>query len=237
MKQTLTILALCLLLSAGCSRQKSRILYPSTPPAYREELGEPIQTATWNFDDLATGRLPAGWRVAETQSTGTPASWAVVADPSAPSRPNVLAITETKNRGGTYNLALAGDTSFRDLDLTLKVKANTGQEDQGGGPLWRAKDADNYYICRFNPLESNFRLYKVVGGKRQQLATADVETKAGQWHTIRVVMKGDHIECHLDGRKLLETNDGTLPERGMIGLWTKADAATAFDDLSARPVD
>jgi hypothetical protein len=155
----------------------------------------------------------------------------VVADPAAPSKPNVLAITSTANKGSTYNLALAQGTSYQDLDLTVKVRANTGEIDQGGGPIWRAKDGDNYYICRWNPLEDNFRVYKVVNGKRQQLASAETDVAADAWHTLRITMRGAHIECYLDGQKLLEGDDGTIPGPGMIGLWTKADAATAFDDL------
>jgi len=236
MKCTAAILAACLVVLTGCAK-KSRIIYPSTPPPYLEESPAGGAATLRGFDNVPVGRLPEGWRVAETKSAGKPATWAVTPDPTAPSPPNVLAITGTKNTGSTYNLAIAGLTSFEDLDLTVQVKANSGTEDQGGGPIWRAKDGDNYYICRLNPLEGNLRVYRVVSGNRRQLGTADAKANAGEWHSIRVVMTGNRIECYLDGRKLLEAQDDALPGAGMIGLWSKADAATAFDDLAVRAAE
>ncbi|MCP4249639.1 MAG: DUF1080 domain-containing protein [bacterium] len=192
---------------------------------------------TWNFDDESADKVPAGWSIRETKPTERPATWKVVADETAPSKPNVLALTETKNGSGTFNLAIADKTAFKDLDLTVKVEAVSGFEDQGGGPIWRCRDENNYYVCRFNPLESNYRVYKVVDGQRKKLASAKVETVAGQWYTVRVTMIGDRIACYLDGKKLLEATDDALTDPGMVGLWTKADAATRFDDLSVQAVE
>jgi hypothetical protein len=186
---------------------------------------------TWTFDDDSVGKVAAGWSVRETGPTKRLATWKVVADATAPSKPNVLALTETENRGRTFNLAIAEKTSFQDLELTVRVKAVSGEDDQGGGPIWRCTDENNYYICRFNPLESNYRVYKVVDGKREQLASVKIETVPGKWYAVRVTMVGDRITCYLDGAKLLEAKDGTFADAGMVGLWTKADAATRFDDL------
>ena len=111
------------------------------------------------------------------------------------------------------------------------MKPVSGEEDQGGGPIWRLQDKDNYYVCRANPLEGNFRLYVVQDGERKQLADAVAEIAAGQWHAIRVEHNGNRIECWLDGEKLLETIDDSLPAAGGFGFWTKADAVTFFDDL------
>ena len=114
------------------------------------------------------------------------------------------------------------------------MKAVSGDEDQGGGPIWRCKDENNYYICRFNPLEGNYRIYKVVNGKRKQLDTTRIETEPGKWYAVRVTMVGEHITCYLDGRKLLGVWDSTFEDFGMVGFWTKADAVTRFDDLVVR---
>jgi hypothetical protein len=99
---------------------------------------------------------------------------------------------------------------------------------------WRYRDANNYYVCRMNPLESNFRLYKVVDGKRGQLATSDVAMKIplNQWHEMRVIHEGKRIRCFLDGALRLEAEDATFGDAGNVGLWTKADAVTRFDDLA-----
>ncbi len=188
--------------------------------------------AEWNFDKDEAGKLPEEWSVRMTNPEGRLAKWRVTADPSAPSKPNVMTLVETKESGSTYNLLINDDTSYKDLDLAVKVKANTGKEDQGGGLLWRCTDQDNYYICRVNPLEGNYRVYKVVEGKRKQLESANIELAAGKWHALRVTMLGDQITCYLDGKKVLKAKDDTFKEAGTIGLWTKADAASSFDDLT-----
>jgi len=119
----------------------------------------------WSFEEDKVDSVPQGWKVAETGGKGTPATWQVVEDDSAPDGTQAVAITANKNRGSTYNLMIAQDTSYRDLVIRVKVKAVTGKEDQGGGPIWRARDADNYYIARWNPLEDNFRVYYVKDGR------------------------------------------------------------------------
>jgi len=188
--------------------------------ALSEEAAKPV---VFNFDADKAGETPKGWQAA----VGT---WKVAADDTAPSKPNVLA-QSAEGPGPQFNIALAAETSFRDFDLSVKMKAVAGKTDQGGGPVWRARDAKNYYVCRWNPLEDNFRLYKVVDGKRTQLATADVKAEPG-WRTIRVTAKGDQIECYFDGKKVVEAKDDTFKDAGKVGLWTKADAATHFDDLT-----
>lgn len=135
-----------------------------------------------------------------------------------------------KNSGSTYNIALLSDTTFGDVDLSVKMKAIAGEEDQGGGLVWRAKDAQNYYIARYNPLEENYRVYKVENGRRTQFQSATVKLTPG-WHLLRVTMKGDHIQCYLDSKVYLDVRDPTFSKAGQIGLWSKADAQSYFDDL------
>jgi hypothetical protein len=160
--------------------------------------------------------------------------WKLVEDSSAPNGKKVLAQTSDKGPSGLFNLCVAEKSSFRDIDLTVAFKAVAGNLDQGGGPVWRYKDAKNYYIARMNPLEDNYRVYKVVDGKRIQLGNADVKAPAGQWHTLRIVQEADHIQCYLDGKLYLDVTDDTLKDAGKIGLWTKADAQTYFADMEAK---
>ncbi len=115
----------------------------------------------------------------------------------------------------------------------MRLFAVEGVDDQGGGVVWRARDGRNYYIARFNPLEDNFRVYHVVNGVRTQLQSADVKRTPG-WHALRVRHVGDHISCELDGKELLDVKDRTFSEAGMIGLWSKADARSRFDELTLR---
>jgi hypothetical protein len=193
------------------------------------------QSRMWGFDRVAPGKLPGGWKVAETNGKGKPGTWQVVRDPNAPSAPNVLALTKTENTRNTYNLLLAGRTRYQDLELEVKVKAVSGKEDQGGGPLWRAADPNNYYLTRWNPLENNLRLYYVQAAKRTQIANADITTDPKAWHTLKVTHIGNKITVAFDGKTLIEKEDATFSAPGRIGLWTKADAATAFDDLKVEP--
>ncbi len=175
-----------------------------------------------------------GWRAASTGGQGADASWAAVADVGAISAPNVLALTRVNHSAeDRFNLFVQAATRLQDVRLSVAVRADDGVVDQGGGPMWRVQDADNYYLCRFNPLESNYRVYVVKDGVRRQLATALAPTTAGRWHRVAVEHVGDRITCWLDGAPLLQTQDATIAAPGGIGLWTKADARTSFDDLVA----
>jgi hypothetical protein len=198
-------------------------------------LGEKDVTR-WDFEDAAVGKLPAGWTEAQT-GKGKGSVWKIVEDKTSPKGPKALAQTSPDGPGPMFNLCVADKSNFKDLDLSVSFKALAGEVDQGGGPVWRYKDSNNYYVARFNPLENNYRVYKVIEGKRAQLATASVKVESGKWHTIRVVHKGDQIECYLNGKKLLEAKDDALQAAGKIGLWTKADAQTAFDDLVIRKAE
>ena len=136
-----------------------------------------------------------------------------------------------KNPNSVFNVTLISDTNAKDLDLTVRMKAIAGEHDQGGGLVWRAKDAKNYYLARYNPLEDNYRLYHVVEGKRTLIQNVDIPHSDG-WHTLRVTMTGDQIACYYDGKKYNEAKDSTFPAAGKIGLWSKADAQSQFDDLT-----
>ncbi|MDQ3667835.1 MAG: DUF1080 domain-containing protein, partial [Acidobacteriota bacterium] len=177
----------------------------------------------WNFDAEKTGGIAAGF----TNEVG---EWKIVADGSGPSKGNVLAQLANNERP-VFNITLASGTGYTNLDISVKLKSIAGKIDQGGGVVWRARDAKNYYIARYNPLEDNYRVYKVQDSRRVQLGTSDIK-RSEEWHTLRVTMIGDRIECYHDGKKYLDVNDSTFTEPGKIGLWTKADAQTHFDDLT-----
>ncbi len=157
--------------------------------------------------------------------------WQVMADDSAPSGKRTFAQLAA-SAGNVFNVTLIAGTELGDVDLSVKLRAVAGRVDQGGGVIWRAQDARNYYIARYNPLEDNYRAYKVVAGRRSQLSSATLEVDRTAWHTLRVTMIGDLITCYLDGSQHLETRDATFGDAGRIGLWTKADARTNFDDLA-----
>jgi hypothetical protein len=178
----------------------------------------------------------ADWRAASTGGSGPTATWQAHADGAAVSAPNVLALTAPNHRAeDRFNLYWTAERSIADGRVAVAVRADGGVVDQGGGPMWRVQDANNYYVCRFNPLESNFRVYVVKDGVRRQLATALVEGKAGEWHRLEATFAGDRITCAMNGKVLLEARDATIAAAGGVGLWTKADACTSFDDLVVAP--
>jgi Domain of Unknown Function (DUF1080) len=175
---------------------------------------------TWDFESDEPGVSAKGFATEVGQ-------WIVAKEGD-----NKVLHQKAKNSDATFNVALAEGTSYKNVDLSVKLRAVAGELDRGGGVVWRAKDKDNYYICRYNPLEDNFRVYKVEGGVRTMFKDAKAAGDE-KWHFLRVTMVGSKITCYLDGQKLLEADDGTFKEAGMIGLWSKADAQSYFDDLNA----
>ena len=155
----------------------------------------------------------------------------VTADPTAPSKPNVVAQTSTDQTDYRFPLLIADGGSFQDLDVSVKFKAVSGSIDRAGGLVFRLKDPNNYYIVRANALENNYRLYHVVNGRRSQFAGANLKVTSGEWHELRVEATGNKITCYYDGSKKIEATDETFKDAGKVGLWTKADSVTYFDDL------
>lgn len=206
------------------------LVFQCSLEAYAKSLKQEI----WNFDSDVTGMLPDNFSNQLTGSGNLPA-WEVISDSSAPSQPNVLEQTSSQNSGNHFNLAVIENTDYRNLILEAKFKAVSGKEDQGGGLVWRYSDPNNYYIARINPLENNFRVYKVINGNRIQLQSAGVGVKTGEWHDIKIVDVGKKIQCFLDDKLYLQVSDNTF-RKGKIGFWTKADSVTAFDDIKVDKV-
>jgi len=193
-------------------------------------LGSLLATAanadTIQFDDATPGAAPPGWTATKTGS-GSP-EWVVVADDTAPSKPNVL-----KQSGeATYPVCIKEDTSVKDGFVEVKFKPVSGKEDQAGGVIWRAKDADNYYIARANALEDNVTIYHAIQGKRVSFKNVNTPVNSGAWHTLRVDFAGNKFSVTFDGKKVIEATDGSLADAGKVGVWTKADSVTLFDDFS-----
>jgi hypothetical protein len=179
-----------------------------------------------NFDNLKVGAPPPGWTATKTGSGE--AKWTVEADASAPSPPNVL-----KQSGqATYPICLKDDTNLKNGFVEVKFKPISGREDQAGGVIWRAKDANNYYIARANALEDNVTIYDTVNGRRTERKRTNMKVASNQWHTLRVDFQGSHFTVTVDGKKAIEWDDTKFSDAGKLGLWTKADSVTEFDDFS-----
>jgi hypothetical protein len=227
-----------LLLLGSCGCQASGPANNSSPRAENKVMPEtpaPLQatgkTSVYNFDGDAPEKLPAKFHEAMTGQGAKP-EWVVRADPSAPSGPNVIVQLSNDKTDYRFPLAIADEASFRDLELSVRFKALSGAVDRAAGVVFRLKDANNYYIVRANALEGNYRLYRVVNGGRQQVGGANLKIASDEWHELRVECAGNRITCYFDGEKKIEATDDSLKEAGKVGLWTKADSVTCFDDLT-----
>jgi hypothetical protein len=176
-----------------------------------------------SFEGTQTGVAPEGWTATLTGS-GDP-KWT-----------NVL-----KQSGqATYPLILKNDTNIRDGFVEVKFKAVAGSQDRAAGIVWRAKDANNYYVTRANALEDNVVLYKTVKGVRSPLDIVgrrggygiEISVPANTWHSLRVEFKGSRFSVSFNGKQVFEVEDSTFADAGKIGLWTKADSVTLFDEVT-----
>lgn len=181
---------------------------------------------TENFDQMKAGAAPVGWTATMT-GTGD-ARWTVEKDDTAPSKPHVL-----KQSGvATYPVCIKDATVLKDGFVAVKFKPIAGSEDQAGGVVWRVKDAENYYIARANALEDNVTIYHTIKGRRVSFKNTDTKVTPAVWHTLRVDFTGNRFTVTLDGQKVIEATDDSFADAGRVGLWTKADSTTLFDDFS-----
>jgi Galactocerebrosidase, C-terminal lectin domain len=180
--------------------------------------GEPADFTFWR-----TGQGPAG-------------QWTVVADPAAA---NGRAIAQVSKDRTDYRFPLAvyKPYSGKDLEFSVRFKPVSGTIDQAGGVAVRLSTPDDYYIARANALEGNVRFYRVVKGKREQLASANAKVASNQWHTLALKAEGDRFTVSFDGKALLSARDRTFVDAGKVALWTKADSVTYFDTISIAPLD
>jgi hypothetical protein len=196
------------------------LLFAGHTVAGQKSAPKPPDNAVQRFDFEQNGIDQ--WKTVE-------GNWTVEEMAGAPSGKRVLMLPP---KGSDFNVIVAPGGPYKDIDASVRFKPISGREDASGGIVFRFSQG-KYYVVRANALENNFRLYYYDGGRRQ-LATATVQPPAlGQWHTLRVVAVGDHIQAYLNGKLLLDHRDSRF-KAGQIGLWTKADSVTAFDDLKIR---
>jgi 3-keto-disaccharide hydrolase len=189
-----------------------------------------------DFNQDAVDQPPKGFEFGHTAGVGKPGTWRVQADGTN----KVLAQTDPDSTRARFPVAVLSDVSAADVDLSVRFKPVSGRVDQAAGLVWRYQNQDNYYIVRANALEDNVVLYKVEGGKRSDLPLKGEgrtygkksEVPAGQWSTLRVVAKGPLFAVHYNDAKLYEVEDTTFSQPGKVGVWTKADSVTQFDDLT-----
>lgn len=187
----------------------------------------------WTFDSGEADKPPKGFSFGRTGS-GAQGRWILRAEKDAPSGGMVLAQVDTDDTDYRFPIAVADSPKLKDLKLSVKCKPVSGKVDQACGLVFRYQNENNYYVTRANAAENNVRLYHVKDGKRKQFAGWNGKVTQGAWHELRVEAKGDHFQVFWDGQKAIDAKDKTFSEPGRVGVWTKADSVTYFDDLAAE---
>jgi hypothetical protein len=178
-----------------------------------------------SFDDVKPGGLPKGWKGGVT-GPGVD-YWSVTADSTAPSPPNVL-----RQMGvAKFCWCVQTNLALQNGAIEVKLKPISGNEDQAGGLIWRWQDGNNYYIARANALENNITIYHTIAGVRKECGRQPMKVTSNQWHTLRVEFHGSHFVVLFDSQTALQWDDETFKNAGAVGVWTKADSMTSFDDF------
>ncbi|HEX2341964.1 MAG TPA: family 16 glycoside hydrolase [Vicinamibacterales bacterium] len=193
-------------------------------------------TRNVDFSNDAVGQPPKGFEFGLTAKAGAPGKWVVQAEGDN----KYLAQVDADSTRSRFPVAVVADVTAADVDLSARFKPVSGRVDQAAGLVWRFQNEDNYYIVRANALENNVVLYKVEKGKRTDLPLKGegrtygkkAQVPSGQWSTLRVVAAGPRFEVFFNGNKLYEVEDTTFSQPGKVGLWTKADSVTQFDDVT-----
>ncbi len=189
-----------------------------------------------DFEKFAPGASPVGF-TSHLTGQGTAGKWEIRVDSSAPSGPKVLAQTSTDPTDYRFPVLVYDGFTAKDVEVSVGCKAVAGKVDQACGVVARFADKNNYYIARANALENNVRLYHVVAGRRVQFAGTNHTVTSGEWHTLALEIKGAHFRVLFDGKLLFEADDKTIAGAGKVGVWTKADSVTHFDNFSAVSLD
>ena len=181
---------------------------------------------TVDFDSSKIGQISPGWQSGVT-GKGVP-RWSIEVDAAAPSKPHIL-----KQSGeGTFPWCVKKDTAMANGSVEVKFKLISGKGDQAGGVIWCWKDGHNYYVARANALENNVAIYHTINGNRRAFKSADIKVQSNEWHTLRVDFYGGHFTVTFDGKRVIDADDRKITGSGAVGVWTKADSVTAFDDFT-----
>jgi hypothetical protein len=194
------------------------------------------QSRKVDFNQDAVDQPPKGFEFGYTAGVGKPGKWVIQSEGAN----KFLAQTDPDSTRSRFPVAVLTDLTAGDVDLSVRFRPISGRVDQAAGLVWRYQNQDNYYIVRANALEDNVVLYKVDGGRRTDLPVKGEgrtygkksDVPSGEWSTLRVVANGRLFEVYFNGAKLYEVEDGTFSQPGKVGVWTKADSVTQFDDLT-----
>jgi hypothetical protein len=187
-----------------------------------------------NFDSGQVGRAPSGWTFTGSNHSAGP-RWEIRKDQTAPTQPYVLAKLSAAS-DSHYPLAIYDDLTLRDVDVSVRIKAVSGHDDQAGGVVFRYRDSNNYYLARENALTHNVAVYKVENGQSHQITPAvPHDILPNTWNILKVSVRGSRFQVYMNHRRVLQAWDKTFNAAGKVGLWTVSDSVTYFDDFRVYP--
>ncbi len=240
--RTLSIISVSIILLFGCNQAKTKSTNSTSEKRSESSLlvSPPLTDTTFTFTNYEVGKIPAGWSQYFT-GKGESTEWKIVDDVEN----KILAQLSEDNPNYHFNEIVFDGFKAKNVELTVKMKGVKGKMDQGGGFVWRFIDADNYYVVRANPLEDNVVLYKVENGKRTDLPLIgkgrtygiDVEPLGDVWNTLKLNVSDDLFTVYLNEKQIFQVKDETFTKPGKVGLWTKADAVTYFDDFKIVEIE
>ena len=227
----LTVVGLALVIAIACTQRGS-----GAADVKPQHAGKPAVEKTFDFEDAETGKTPAGFSAALTGGGG-PVSWIIKEEAGPAGGKKVLAQTSADETDNRFPICVYDGLKAKDVEVSVQFKALAGKVDQAAGLVARYQDKDNYYILRANALEDNVRLYRVVKGDRRQFAGESAKVSSGQWHALKLSIKGNHFQAGFDGQILFEADDDTFKDAGLAGIWTKADSVIFFDEFKIESYD
>jgi len=181
------------------------------------------------IDKMTVGATPSDFEFARTGQGGA-AQWVVVEDATATGS-RAIEQWSTDRADYRFPLAIYQPVSAKNVEVTLRFKPVGGRVDQAGGIAVRVTSPNDYYLVRANALEDNVRFYRIVKGRREQLATANIKVASAQWHMLGIKAENDRFTISFDGKQLHSTTDKTFSSSGRVALWTKSDSVTRFDQI------
>ncbi len=235
--KVLSIIFLSIVLFISCNSQTSNNNSNINKPLNetKKQLNVMLLDTIFSFHNDVPDKNPVGWSQYFTGKKGENPNWKIVKDKGN----KVLAQLSEENPNYHFNVIVYDGFEAKNMELKVKIKGVKGKMDQGGGFVWRFIDADNYYVVRANPLEDNVVLYKVEKGKRTDLAVlgkgrtygVDVKPLGDDWNNLKLTVTDNIFTVYLNDDQIFQVKDETFKNKGKVGLWTKADAVTYFDDF------
>jgi len=194
------------------------------------------EPTTIDFEHFETGPVPKDF-TPFLGGFGKDSAWQIKSEPSALSGTKVLAQTSYDQIDNRFPMLVYNDITAKNVRVAVQFKTLSGKIDQAAGIIVRFQDPNHFYVVRANALEDTVQLYRLVEGVHHVVTSKNVHVESGKWHSLNVMIDDVHVTAFLDGQQLFDVRDDTFSAAGKIGLLTKSDGVTLFDDLQVTVLD